>query len=51
LVYSLLEAAPRHVDEIIRAAGLSPEEVQGRLFDLELRGLAQRLPGQMFIRS
>jgi len=51
LVYSLLEAAPRHVDEIIRAAGLSPEEVQGRLFDLELRGLAQRLPGQMFAKS
>ena len=51
LVYSLIEAVPRHVDEIIRAADLSPEEVQGRLFDLELRGLAQRLPGQMFARS
>jgi len=50
-VFDLVEAAPRHADEIIRAAARPPEEILGRLLDLELRGLIRQLPGQLFVKS
>ncbi len=50
-LYDLLEDVPRHIDEIIRQSSLAPEEVLGRLLDLELKGLARRLPGQTFVKG
>jgi len=50
-VFGLLEAEPRHVDRLTRAAGISAGEIQVILLDLELMGLVRRLPGQMFIKN
>ena len=50
-VFGLLEDEPKHVDKLTRAAGYPAEEIQVILLDLELMGLARRLPGQMFIRN
>lgn len=50
-VFDQVEGSPRHVDDIIRGSGLPPEEVVGRLLDLELEGLVARQDGQMFVRK
>ncbi len=50
-VFGLLEATPVHADELIRVAGLPPQQTQVILLDLELLGLVRRLPGQLFVRN
>jgi DNA processing protein len=50
-VYSLLGAKPLYPDQIIEASGLSAQQVGANLVRLELRGLARRLPGGVFVRE
>ena len=50
-IFSRLEAAPIHVDELIRGSELEPQQVQTILFDLEMMGLVKRLPGQLYVRN
>ncbi|MBW1712831.1 MAG: DNA-protecting protein DprA [Deltaproteobacteria bacterium] len=49
-IYSLLEASPRHIDELIRQSGLPSDKVQVVLLELELEGLVRQLPGQQFVK-
>jgi DNA processing protein len=45
-----LTAAPRHLAEVARAAGVSPGEALAGLLALELDGLCEQRPGQRFVR-
>jgi DNA processing protein len=45
-----LGAAPRHADEVARAAGLGPAPALAGLLALELRGLCEQRPGLAFRR-
>jgi DNA processing protein len=45
-----LGAAPRHADEVARAAGLGPAAALAGLLALELRGLCEQRPGLAFRR-
>lgn len=49
-IFALLAPTPRHIDEIIRASGLTPGEVSATLLDLELRGGVEQLPGLYYCR-
>lgn len=49
-VLQALSSEPRHVDELGRASGLSPGALLGTLLELELRGIAEALPGKHFRR-
>ncbi|HEX8905411.1 MAG TPA: DNA-processing protein DprA, partial [Longimicrobiaceae bacterium] len=49
-VLAALDAEGRHVDEIAAAAGLAPSNVLAALLGLELRELAESLPGKQFRR-
>jgi DNA processing protein len=50
-LYALLEMDhARHVDEIVVNSGLSSSEVLSTLFELELKGLVQQLPGKQFLK-
>jgi DNA processing protein len=46
----VLEAAPRALESIARAAGISALEAATALVELELAGIAERLPGQRYRR-
>jgi DNA processing protein len=41
---------PIGLDELVARTGWSPAELNARLFDLELAGRVERLPGQRFQR-
>ena len=45
-----ISISPSHIDEIIRACQLNSQDVQSTLFELELSGLVQRLPGNRICR-
>ena len=47
-VYSALTAAPQHVDDLAAASGLAPSNVLAALLGLELRDLAESLPGKQY---
>jgi DNA processing protein len=49
-VLAALAADPRHVDEIAAATELAPSNVLAALLGLELRDLAESLPGKQFRR-
>lgn len=50
-VYRHLGHEPLHIDEIGRKCGLTPMEVSAILLDLELKGGAQVLPGNSYLRG
>jgi DNA processing protein len=47
-VFGLLADDPRHVDELATAAGMAPHVALTALLGLELRDLAESLPGKQF---
>jgi DNA processing protein len=49
-VYAVLGAEPRHVDELAAESGLAPSNVLAALLGLELRDLAESLPGKQYRR-
>ena len=50
-LYALLQMdAARHVDELVETSGLSSSEVLSTLFELEMKGLVQQLPGKQFLK-
>ena len=50
-LYALLQMdAARHVDELVESSGLSSSEVLSALFELEMKGLVQQLPGKQFLK-
>ncbi|MBD0320602.1 MAG: DNA-processing protein DprA [Gemmatimonadetes bacterium] len=49
-VFALLAAEPRHVDELATAAALPTGALLTALLSLELRDLAEALPGKQFRR-
>lgn len=49
-VLAALEAAPAHVDDVIRTCGLGPQTALETLLALELRGLVEQRPGMRFAR-
>jgi DNA processing protein len=49
-VFAALRREPHHVDELCGATGLAPSALLGTLLELELRGLAQCLPGKLYRR-
>jgi len=50
-VYLVLDVEPRHVDDISAAASLGAAETNSTLVLLELKGIARRLPGSLFVRA
>jgi len=51
LVYNHLDPYPRHIDEIINAAGIESSRVLVILTELELSGVIRRHPGNLFSLS
>lgn len=49
-VFSLLEACPRNIEELIEATGLSASGINGILLTLELQGLIFSSPGKQYQR-
>jgi DNA processing protein len=49
-LFGALERAPRHADEIARAAGVPVATALSALLVLELRGLCEQRPGHYFVR-
>jgi DNA processing protein len=47
-VFAALTAEPRHVDDLSAASGLAPSNVLAALLGLELRDLAESLPGKQY---
>lgn len=50
IVYDGLSAEPRHIDELTAALRLAPAKTAGVLLQLELKGAARQLAGNLFIR-
>jgi DNA processing protein len=50
-VFSALESAPRHVDELCSETSLSSSVLLGTLLELEIRGIALALPGMHYRRA
>lgn len=50
-LYAILEVdSSRHVDDLVEHSGLSSSEVLSSLFELEMKGLVQQLPGKQFLK-
>jgi DNA processing protein len=49
-VLALLSTTAKHVDDLIEAANLPPAQVNAALLMLELKGLIQRQPGNLYVR-
>jgi DNA processing protein len=45
----ILDAVPKHIDEIAREVNLPIHQTAALLLELELQGLASQLPGKYFI--
>jgi len=50
-LWMTLEDYPRHIDDLAASAGLSAAEVSGMLVQMELLGIVQAMPGQMYQRK
>jgi len=50
-VFDLIEATPRHIDELTAALQLPPSIVASTLLTLEVRGLVRQLSGQRYVRD
>ena len=51
LVFDLLSAQERTIDEVIRQCGLPSSAVSVALFSLEMKRLVKQLPGKLFLRN
>jgi DNA processing protein len=51
ILYALVGAEPRHVDELCRASGLTIQETNGSLLGLELKGLVRQAGAQHYVRG
>ena len=51
ILYALVGAEPRHVDELCRSSGLSIQETNGSLLGLELKGLVRQAGAQHYVRG
>jgi len=50
-LYAMLEVdSARHVDDLAEHSGPSSSEVLSSLFELEMKGLVQQLPGKQFLK-
>lgn len=50
-LYALLQVdASRHVDELVEQSRMNSSEVLSALFELEMKGLVQQLPGKQFVK-
>jgi len=50
-LYAMLEVdSSRHIDDLVEQSGLSSSEVLSSLFELEMKGLVQQLPGKQFLK-
>jgi DNA processing protein len=50
-IYELLSIkAAKPVDEIVESTGLNSSDVLATLFDLEMKGIIQQLPGKQFAK-
>lgn len=50
-LYAMLEVdSARHVDDLVEHSGMSSSEVLSALFELEMKGLVQQLPGKQFLK-
>jgi DNA processing protein len=50
-VYAALASEPKHVDDVAAATRLAPSNVLAALLGLELRGVAEGLPGKHYRRA
>jgi len=39
---------PRHIDDIVERSGLNSSKVLATLFNLEMKGIVEQLPGEWF---
>jgi DNA processing protein len=51
VVFEALKSEPKHVDLLREETGLVPGVLLAKLLDLELRGVAEALPGKLFRRA
>ena len=51
LILKLIDFDPVHVDEMLRATGLSPGDMAAALLSLELKGLIEEVPGNLYSRK
>jgi DNA processing protein len=49
-IHNCLDREPKHVEEIIADAALTPGSVSAGLISLRLKGLIKQLPGSMFVK-
>ena len=50
-LYALLEVdTSKHVDELVEQSRMNSSEVLSTLFELEMKGLVQQLPGKQFLK-
>ncbi|MHB8753773.1 MAG: DNA-processing protein DprA [Candidatus Acidiferrales bacterium] len=50
-LYAMLEVdSARHVDDLVEHSGMSSSEVLSSLFEMEMKGLVQQLPGKQFLK-
>ncbi|MBI4772902.1 MAG: DNA-protecting protein DprA [Deltaproteobacteria bacterium] len=51
LILKMIDFDPVHVDEILRATGLAPGDMAAGLLSLELKGLIEEVPGNLYSRK
>jgi DNA processing protein len=51
LVYAHIGFEPAQIDEVIRKSGLTVQKTRHALFQLEMEGIIQRLPGERYKRA
>jgi DNA processing protein len=51
ILYALVGAEARHIDELCRASGLTIQESNGALLGLELKGLVRQVGAQHYVRG
>jgi DNA processing protein len=51
VVYELLNTRPMQIEEVIDQTSLPASVVSSTLMTLEIRGLAEQLPGQQYVRA
>lgn len=50
-LYALLEVdTSKHVDELVEQSKMNSSEVLSTLFELEMKGLVQQLPGKQLLK-
>jgi len=49
-IYDIIGDYPTHIDQIVRLGNMDPGQVSSILMKMELMGMVQQLPGNMFVR-